>query len=128
MSTAITAGAAATKGVSEFVPRPSFPSPSSASKWIAAGWALLVGGYIAGALIMQPGERLTAFGDVIQCFVPLLANTGLLLNAASPRWRQNWFWMLFALSCTLWMGGQVLWTHYEVVLRQPNPNPFPGDP
>jgi len=103
-------------------------SVSSATAWIAAGWVLLVGGYAAGALLMRPGERLTAFGNLIQCFIPLLANTGLLLNAASPRWRQNWFWLLFAMSCTLWMGGQIVWTHYEVFLHQPNPNPFPGDP
>ena len=83
---------------------------------------------MGGALLMPAGDRLTTFGDVIQCFVPLLANTGLLLNAASPRWRQNWFWLLLAMGCTLWMSGQVLWTHYEVFLHQPNPNPFAGDP
>jgi signal transduction histidine kinase len=116
------------KGVPESPRRWNFLSPPSATKWIAAGWVLLVGGYVAGALLMRPGDRLTAFGDLIQCFVPLLANTGLLLNAASPRWRQNWFWLLFALSCTFWMGGQILWTQYEVFLHQPNPNPFPGDP
>jgi len=128
MSAAITARVADERGVAQPTPHWSFPSPSSAAKWIAAGWVLLVGGYVAGALLIQPGDGLTAFGDVVQCFVPLLANTGLLLNAASPRWRQNWFWMLFALSCTLWMGGQILWTHYEVFRHQPAPNPFSGDP
>jgi len=103
-------------------------SVPAATAWFAAAWVLLVGGYVAGALLIPAGERLTSFGDLIQCFVPLLANTGLLLNAASPRWRQNWFWLLFALGCTLWMGGQVLWTHYEVFLHQPSPNPFSGDP
>ena len=99
-----------------------------ATWWMAAGWIFLVGGYIAGALLLRPGDHLTAFGDSIQCFVPLLANTGLLLNAASPRWRQNWFWLLFALGCTLWMFGQLYWTYYEVFLHQASPNPFPGDP
>jgi signal transduction histidine kinase len=116
------------KGVPEPPRRWNSLSVSSATAWIAAGWILLVGGYIAGALLMPPGERLTAFGNLIQCFVPLLANTGLLLNAASPRWRQNWFWLLLALGSTLWMGGQIWWTHYEVFLHQLNPNPFPGDP
>ena len=99
-----------------------------ATGWIAAGWVLLVGGYIAGALFFRPGDQLTAFGNMIQCFVPLLANTGLLLNATSPRWRQNWFWLLLALGCSMWMFGQVYWTYYEVFLHQPSPNPFPGDP
>jgi len=128
MSLTLTAPPAATQGVPESPRRPRLLSVSSATAWIVGGWVLLVGGYVAGALLMSAGERLTTFGDVIQCFVPLLANTGLLLNAASPRWRQNWFWLLFAMGCTLWMGGQVLWTHYEVFLHQPNPDPFPGDP
>src|SRR5271155_797393 len=128
MSSVITATAAEGTSVKRSSQRMSFLLPSSATWWIAGGWVLLLGGYVAGALIMKPGERLTAFGNLIQCFVPLLANTGLLLNAASSRWRQNWFWLLFAMSCTLWMGGQILWTHYEVFLHQPNPNPFPGDP
>jgi signal transduction histidine kinase len=128
MSLALTASSATTRGVPEAPRGRRLLSISSATAWIAGGWILLVGGYVAGALLLPAGDRLTAFGDVIQCFVPLLANTGLLLNAASPRWRQNWFWLLFALSCTLWMAGQILWTHYEVFLHQPNPNPFSGDP
>jgi len=126
MSSAISATPKETKGLP--FRRWKFPSSSSAAKWITAGWVLLVGGYIAGALLLPPGDSRTAFGNMIQCFVPLLANTGLLLNAASPRWRQNWFWLLLALGCTLWMGGQILWTHYEVFLHQTSPNPFPGDP
>ena len=128
MSSALAASPAQAKGVPQHGPLFGLFSPSSAARWIGAGWALVVGGYVAGALLLPAGERLTTFGDVIQCFVPLLANTGLLLNAASPRWRQNWFWMLFALGCTFWMAGQILWTHYEVFLHQPSPNPFPGDP
>ena len=128
MSLVLTAQPAATHGVPNTPRGPRVLSVSSATAWIAFGWALLVGGYVGGALLMPVGERLATFGDVIQCFVPLLANTGLLLNAASPRWRQNWFWLLFAMGCTLWMGGQVVWTHYEVFLHQPDPNPFPGDP
>ncbi len=128
MSPGVTSQRAETQGAPDSPERARFLSASSATAWIAAGWILLVGGYVAGALLMRAGDRLTAFGDLIQCFVPLLANTGLLLNAASPRWRQNWFWLLLALGCTLWMGGQIVWTHYEVFLHQPNPNPFVGDP
>ena len=128
MSLTFTAQAADAKGVPQPPGRWNFPSVSPATAWITGGWLLLVGSYVAGALLIRAGDRLAAFGDVIQCFVPLLANTGLLLNAASTRWRQNWFWLLFAMGCTLWMGGQILWTHYEVFLHQPDPNPFPGDP
>jgi len=37
------------------------------------------------------------------------------------------FWMLAALSCTLWMIGQFQWTYYEVYLHQPLPDMYPGD-
>ncbi len=90
-------------------------------------WALLVGSYAAAALLMQPGPRLTAFGDIMQCLVPLFANAGLLLNAGSANWRRNAFWMLLAMGCTLWMIGQLQWTYFEIYLNKPVPNPFAGD-
>jgi signal transduction histidine kinase len=59
--------------------------------------------------------------------VPLLANAGLLLNAGTPHWRRNLFWMLTAMSCTLWMIGQFQWTYYEVYLHKPLPDLNAGD-
>jgi len=59
--------------------------------------------------------------------VPLIANGGLLINAGTPHWRRNLFWMLLALSCTMWMIGQFEWTYYEVYLRKEVPGLFPGD-
>jgi len=68
-----------------------------------------------------------AFGDIVQCFVPLIANAGLLINAGTPHWRRNIFWMLLALSCTMWMVGQFEWTYYEIYLHRDVPDPFAGD-
>jgi signal transduction histidine kinase len=87
----------------------------------------VVGGYAAVSLLLPRGPHLTAFGDITQSLVPLFANAGLLLNAASPQWRRNAFWMLLALGCTLWMVGQLQWTYIEVYLHQSVPNPFVGD-
>src|SRR5229473_5569790 len=72
-------------------------------------------------------EFLNTFGNLLQCVLPLVANAGLLLNAGSPYWRRNFFWMLIALSCTLWMIGQFQWTYYEVYLHKPLPGMYPGD-
>lgn len=83
--------------------------------------------YAAGSLWLEPGKPLTTFGNVMQCIVPLFASAGLLMNATSPHWRRNVFWMLLALGCTLWLAGQLLWTYYEVHLELPVPNPFIGD-
>lgn len=94
--------------------------------WLAAIWAFVLGSYALAGLFLH-GPALTSFGDVAQCLIPLLANAGLLLNAGTPHWRRNVFWMLLAMSCTLWMIGQFQWTYYEVYLHKPVPDLYPGD-
>jgi signal transduction histidine kinase len=95
--------------------------------WIAAIWIAYLGIYASGSLTLGPGQSLTTFGDIMQCLVPLFANAGLLMNAGTPHWRRNVFWMLLAMACTLWMIGQFQWTYYEVYLHQPLPDLYPGD-
>jgi len=95
--------------------------------WIAGVSVLFLGTYAAVSLTLPRGQSLDTFGNVMQCLVPLIANAGLLLNAGTPHWRRNSFWMLAALSCTLWMIGQFQWTYYEVYLHKPLPDMFPGD-
>src|SRR5690242_9047885 len=68
---------------------------------------------------MPAGNAREAFGDIAMCLVPLFANACLLWNASSPYRRQNSFWMLLALGCTLWLAGQLVWTYDELVLRSP---------
>src|ERR1700746_390672 len=95
--------------------------------WIAVVSLAILGLYAGVSLRLPQGESLNAFGNIMQCLVPLLANAGLLVNAGTPHWRRNVFWMLTALSCTLWMVGQFQWTYYEVYLHQPLPDMYPGD-
>jgi signal transduction histidine kinase len=95
--------------------------------WIAGAFILVLGIYAVVSLTLPAGPSLSTFGNIAQCLVPLLANAGLLLNSGTPHWRRNVFWMLAALSCTLWMIGQFQWTYYEVYLRQPLPDMYPGD-
>src|SRR5258708_2263460 len=96
--------------------------------WITGVSVVFLGTYAAAALLLSPGgDAQKAFGNLAQCLVPLLASAGLLLNAGTPHWRRNVFWMLAALSCTLWMIGQFQWTYYEVYLHQLLPDMFPGD-
>ena len=91
-------------------------------------WFLLLVIYSAVSLSLHRGSpSLSMFGNLVQCLVPLLANAGLLLNAGTPHWRRNAFWMLIAMSCTLWMIGQFQWTYYEVYLHQPLPSLYAGD-
>ena len=95
--------------------------------WIVGVWVFVLGTYALMPLLLGPGQALTDFGDIAQCLVPVLANAGLLLNAGTPHWRRNVFWMLLAMSCTLWMIGQFQWTYHEVYLRHPVPDIYTGD-
>src|SRR5690348_6012908 len=90
-------------------------------------WAVVLGVYALAPLVFRTSQSLTSFGDIVQCIVPLLANAGLLLNAGTPHWRRNIFWMLLAMSCTLWMIGQFQWTYYEVYLHKSMPSINDGD-
>src|SRR5260370_18823370 len=94
--------------------------------WIVGVSILFLGIYAAATLAFPARQSLSTFGNIAQWLVPLLANAGLLLNAGTPHWRRNVFWMLAALSCTLWMIGQFQWTYYEVYLHQPLPDMYPG--
>jgi signal transduction histidine kinase len=102
------------------------PNPRTTA-WLIGGWMAFLAIYAGLSYHLGPGSRLSAFADVAQCFVPLLANAGLLLNAGTPYWRRNLFWMLLALSCTMWMVGQFEWTYYEVYLHKEVPGLFAGD-
>jgi signal transduction histidine kinase len=95
---------------------------------LVAVWVSIVGVYLVVALALaHHPDALATFGNLVQCVVPLLANAGLLLNAGTPHWRRNIFWMLLAMGCTLWMLGQFQWTYYEVYAHQPLPKIYPGD-
>ncbi len=97
------------------------------SRWLIAPWVLVLGSYVVVSGLLGRGARLAAFGDTVQCLLPLLANAALLLNAVSPNWRRTIFWMLLAMGSTLWLVGQFGWTYYEVHLHAPLPAPFAGD-
>ena len=103
--------------------------PFSRTVGILVGiWLAILGAYaISSVALARHPDLLATVGNVVQCVVPLLANAGLLLNAGTPHWRRNIFWMLLALGCTLWMFGQFEWTYYEVYLHQKLPVIYGGD-
>jgi len=95
--------------------------------WLAGACALLLGAYLGTSALLPKGQAVENFGNIAQCLAPLIASACLLLNAGTPHWRRNIFWMLAALFCTLWMVGQFQWTYYEVYLHRPLPDMYPGD-
>jgi signal transduction histidine kinase len=97
--------------------------PSFRTIGILVGVGLSIVGVYAVFSITLAGHEaaLATFGNLVQCIIPLLANAGLLLNAGTPHWRRNFFWMLLAMGCTLWMIGEFEWTYYEVYLHHYHP-------
>jgi signal transduction histidine kinase len=106
--------------------KPMFPSRTIG--WIAGVWLFVLGTYAVVSLALpRNSQSLVTFGNLVQCVVPLLANAGLLLNAGTPHWRRNLFWMLLAMGCTLWMIGMFQWTYFEVYLHKSVPEIYAGD-
>src|SRR5260370_1482232 len=90
-------------------------------------WLAVVGIYaLVSITLAGHPDTVSTFGNLVRCMVPLLANAGLLLNAGTPHWRRNIFWMLLAMGCTLWMIGQFQWTYYEVYEHQHLPTIYGG--
>ena len=102
------------------------PKPSSG---MAGIWVFFLAVYASVSLILPKGNHaLTAFrrfGTNALCHCS--PTRGLLLNAGTPHWRRNLFWMLLAMGCTLWMIGQFQWTYYELYLHRSVPEIDPGD-
>src|SRR5260370_34813167 len=98
-------------------------SSSRRIAWMIGTWLFILTSYLVGSLSLKRGsEPLTTLRNIVQSILALLANAGLLLNAGTPKWRQNLFWMLLAVSCTLWLIGQFQWTYYEVYLHKSVPD------
>jgi diguanylate cyclase (GGDEF)-like protein len=79
------------------------------------------------SLLASPSAGLTAFGDLTQCVLLFCATVAILSNITSIDKREQMFWLLMGLGCAMWLCAQVLWTYFEVFLRQEAPDPFIGD-
>ena len=70
---------------------------------------------------------LTAFGDLTQCLLLLCGTLFIGSNIRTSDKKAQLFWGLMAIGCGAWLCAQILWTYFEVYLRQEVPNPFVGD-
>lgn len=94
------------------------------------GWALACCLALLGAglcFILPRGFISIAAGDIIQSGLILLALRSCLANIRTTEHRSRLFWILLSLGFALWLSAQLLWTYFEVMLRQEVPTPFVGD-
>ncbi len=83
--------------------------------------------HVVVSLLAPRGKGLTAFGDLTQFALLSWATLSILSNIRTSYKRAQLFWSLMALGCGMWLCTHVLWTYFEVFLRQDTPNPFVGD-
>jgi len=95
-------------------------------RWLI-GICALVCVHVLLSLIVPRGFFLTAFGDILQNIVLFSAVIAFALNIRKTSGRPRLFWILMTFGLAVWLGSQVMWTCFEVFLRQEAPNPFIGD-
>ena len=94
--------------------------------WLGAVLAAL-GGFILSAWFLPQSFGLSALTDILETLLLLSGLVSFIPLAARSDGRLRLFWSLLALGILLWLSYQLLWTYYEVVLRQHIPDIFAGD-
>ncbi len=94
--------------------------------WLGAV-AAAVAAQVLAALLLPRSFALTAFSDLVQCFLLFSGTVVFLPLAAQSRGRVRLFWSLITFGAALWFAYQVAWTYYEVVLRADAPDLWSWD-
>lgn len=94
--------------------------------WIFGACALALAQTMA-SLCLPQNFLLTAVSDLVQALLLLSGTLALAPNMVANRGRVRGFWALMTLGAGLWLLYQMLWTYFEVWMRQDVPNPFVGD-
>jgi signal transduction histidine kinase len=68
-----------------------------------------------------------AVGDGVPLLVITAAGTLSAINAYDSRGHTRLFWSLITAGMAMWWFNQTCWVWYEVIVRRPIPDPFPGD-
>ena len=97
-----------------------------ARRWTTVAYAVVCV-HVLVSLLAPRGFALTAFGDILQCVLLLCGTVAIVGNLKAGSKKARLFWALMSLGVAMWLGAQLLWTYFEVLLRQEAPNPFVGD-
>src|SRR6266851_2659919 len=86
-----------------------------------------LGALVVAALLLPQSFLLTAFSDLIQCLLLISGTLSFMPHVLKSQGRMRLFWALMTAGIAFWLFYQLLWTYFEVVLRQDVPNVFAGD-
>lgn len=73
------------------------------------------------------GIVLTAISDIVTALLMLIALLVFAINARACQGRLRWFWILQSLGWASWLGDQMVWITYDLVLRRKMPSMHPAD-
>lgn len=93
---------------------------------LSCGIALVLSFALAPLAFPNPFFR-AAMGDLIPLFVCLATLVLTIRNALDSRGHTRLFWGLMTAGLAMWWFNQAGWAWFEVVFRQPLPDPFYGD-
>jgi signal transduction histidine kinase len=94
--------------------------------WLGAVAGILAA-LVVGALVLPKSFTLAALCDITDTLLLASGAAAFVPLAVRSGGRMRMFWSLIALGLTLWLGYQVFWTYYEVVLRREVPDLCVGD-
>jgi len=100
---------------------------SERSKLFILAISCLVFAQACASILIPQGFALNVFSDVTQCILLLAAVAALMPNTVRTQGRIRLFWALMTLGIAFWLAYQLMWSYFEVVLRQEVPDPFVGD-
>lgn len=87
----------------------------------AAGITLAFAGV---SLVAHKSLAVTAFADLTGLLLMLATAVVIFSNAWTRPSEERSFWSPMALGISLWVCNQASWCYYEIVRRQPIPDPF----
>src|ERR1700747_3713883 len=101
---------------------------SRCSRFCLLAVCALVAAQGTASLVLRSGFALTALSDLVQSALLLAGSLVFVANALAARGRTRLFWLLMSLGLAFWFAYQtLLWTYFEVFLRQEVPDVFWGD-
>ena len=94
------------------------------SLWAAALFVAL----LAMACAFLPRSfLLTATSDIVGGLLMLSALFSFTILGQKCKGRMRWFWMLQSAGWALWLGDQMVWIYYDLILGHPMPPMHPAD-
>jgi diguanylate cyclase (GGDEF)-like protein len=80
-----------------------------------------------GCLFVPRGQVRVAISDLTGALLMLTALCAFATLGLTSSGRMRWFWMLQAAGWAMWLGDQIVWITYDLVLRAKMPPMHPAD-